>query len=1457
MQAEDLGWYDAGWAYRRAITISLPGDQGLTDFPVGLTLPDGFDFAKAQPDGADLRVTLDDGITTVPYWIETWSAEPPQGRIWMRLPRILPGDTTVWLYYGNRDAGAASDGAATFDFFEDFNHPEPTVSIRVEDALTRAVNWLVRAQDVNPGGGVAKFYYIISDKWSYDDYQEVTGYIIPTIFDLAVARNDPELRRRAIDMADWEVSMQSPAGSWDGLIFNTGEVVRGLVRAFNETGDTRYRESAVKGADWLVSLQEPDGSWVSKSFNRVAHTYDSRVDWALLTLWQVTGTEAYRDAARRNLDWILTQTTETGWIGSSGMSRADNIHPLTHTLVYTVEGLLESGLLLGDQACIEAARRAADGLRAQQRPDGALTGGAYWSDWTPFVTDQCLTGSAQMSVVWSKLHRLTGDPVYQEAAVRMNRYLVGRQARSTNPALDGALPGSDPIDGYYEPDHYLSWATLFLVQALQAQAGTGPDHFELENDGFAEARWDRTMAHGAFQLKDGRVIADGQGQPFGARMRAVRNGAAYPFRDGVIEYRFRGVGGWGESGIMYRATGAEQNTGYMVNPSTFPGWDGWRSLMRFDWSSIVMGRGGEFALETWYTVRVAVHGNRHQIAIDGRPVLDVVDAKYPDGAFGLFTWGASAAEFDDVRIRPFVAVEPSTRLGEEVSWSEATEVRNVRRPGHRYSFPGAQVALAFSALPEAGTTVTVRHHQGPPSAEVNPDPPRGGEYLPVWLEVRPDPPVASYHAEVTFDVSREHDFGPRTHVLSLDPSTGRWVLLPGTFHPDTRTFSFTTTRVAAFAFVNLPGEVRALTLSADPASPRTLVLPGAGRLDDPEAPAGWMPAGQQTFDLYLGLEAGTAVNRFDVALRFDPEMLAVEGIALEASVFAGPDVTNATQAVAAGHLALAVGFNSPTNATVAAGDHLARLRLRVRNPGNTWLAIDGADLSSINETGDLAPVYVTPGDEIQVVSWLGDVAAPGNERTGDGLVNEADLAPWLAAYGSGVPGATNATAPYRPQFDLGPTIDGSLRTAAQPDGRIDFEDLALMAMAYGQPGSGPVTGPGSVPMDPCRLSLEAPVATESGYRLAVTLNGPVADLRALSLGLEVAFGEFLGAEAGTMLTNYTTPIVFKSRGEPGRVSIDLAVLGLANPALNQPGEIAVLHFRDRPVVNLTSAVGRTSANRSTPMAVPAGVLAVSSVPDGTGEVIAGWFLAQLDERAGEGSDPEAGGADPFDVAWTALGGFPTNAALGLVTRPYGVDLQTDARPDTSELPWRVVLLARDPSGAGLSVSNHLHFRFLAPPDTNRIYLARVHLDGRYLDGGADFDCVTNLADLTAAGGDLVLPALVQVPDGMDYGWCEIVPRLLGTAPENCPLRLVRLRIGEAVVRTSVQRGSRIVDEVQAATSLGPEAVWTTVATFTDAFPVDPEHFEENWFELERTFDPALVGGDEVRFYRLKRTWLSR
>ena len=166
VRAEDLGWYDAGWAFRRAVTVSLRGEQSLTDFPVGLTLPDGFDFTKAQPDGADVRVTLDDGITTVPLWIETWSAESARARIWMRLPRIPAGDSTLWLYYGNRDAGPASDGAATFDFFEDFNHPEPTLTVRLEDALNRAVNWLVRAQDVNPGGGVAKFYYTASDKWS-------------------------------------------------------------------------------------------------------------------------------------------------------------------------------------------------------------------------------------------------------------------------------------------------------------------------------------------------------------------------------------------------------------------------------------------------------------------------------------------------------------------------------------------------------------------------------------------------------------------------------------------------------------------------------------------------------------------------------------------------------------------------------------------------------------------------------------------------------------------------------------------------------------------------------------------------------------------------------------------------------------------------------------------------------------------------------------------------------------------------------------------------------------------------------------------------------------------------------------------------------------------------------------------------------------------------------------------
>jgi hypothetical protein len=88
-------------------------------------------------------------------------------------------------------------------------------------------------------------------------------------------------------------------------------------------------------------------------------------------------------------------------------------------------------------------------------------------DFSGAVTWCCLTGSAQTSLVLSKLAAHTGDSRYREGARRINRYLMARHdISSPDPAIRGGLAGSWPVDGDYGRLMVLNWATKFLIDAL-------------------------------------------------------------------------------------------------------------------------------------------------------------------------------------------------------------------------------------------------------------------------------------------------------------------------------------------------------------------------------------------------------------------------------------------------------------------------------------------------------------------------------------------------------------------------------------------------------------------------------------------------------------------------------------------------------------------------------------------------------------------------------------------------------------------------------------------------------------------------------------------------------------------------------------------------------------------------------------------------------------------------------
>jgi hypothetical protein len=81
------------------VTISNPCGEEATDYQVQVTLDSTFDFSKALADGSDLRVTDGNGVTPISFWIETWA--PPNASVWVKVPSIPTGGTTIYLYYGN------------------------------------------------------------------------------------------------------------------------------------------------------------------------------------------------------------------------------------------------------------------------------------------------------------------------------------------------------------------------------------------------------------------------------------------------------------------------------------------------------------------------------------------------------------------------------------------------------------------------------------------------------------------------------------------------------------------------------------------------------------------------------------------------------------------------------------------------------------------------------------------------------------------------------------------------------------------------------------------------------------------------------------------------------------------------------------------------------------------------------------------------------------------------------------------------------------------------------------------------------------------------------------------------------------------------------------------------------------------------------------------------------------
>ncbi len=341
--------------------------------------------------------------------------------------------------------------------------------------VTACTAWLCAAQDnsATADGGVARDFSLTTG-WA-SSYPETTGYIIPTMIDLARRTGRQELHTRARRMLDWCVAIQYPDGGFQGgkidshprvpVTFNTGQILLGLAAGAASYGDARYRSAMERAAEWLRETQDSDGCWrrhPTPFAERGDKAYETHVAWGMFEAERVAPGKGFGDAGLHQVEWALTKQLPNGWFASNCLTNPSK--PLTHTIGYVLRGVIEAHLLSGRKDMLMAARRTADSLADVIAPDGYLPG-KLDNEFRAAANFVCLTGSVQIAHCMLLLYRLTGEEHYLAAGRRANRYVRRTIALDGPTGIRGGVKGSFPVNGEYGQWQYLNWASKFCIDA--------------------------------------------------------------------------------------------------------------------------------------------------------------------------------------------------------------------------------------------------------------------------------------------------------------------------------------------------------------------------------------------------------------------------------------------------------------------------------------------------------------------------------------------------------------------------------------------------------------------------------------------------------------------------------------------------------------------------------------------------------------------------------------------------------------------------------------------------------------------------------------------------------------------------------------------------------------------------------------------------------------------------------
>jgi hypothetical protein len=340
-------------------------------------------------------------------------------------------------------------------------------------AAQRAASlWLIRSIEVCDGHASSKGYRFMRG-WM-PPYPETSGYIIPTLLLLAnEGEQTTKYSQIAQKIGEWLVKRQLPNGGFLGgevgtstepNVFDTGMIILGFNALLHEFDIPEVRLALVRACRFLLSAMGGEGCFVRHIDHGVLHAYNVRAAWGLLAAGCLLAEDSFIEAANRNARWTIAQQNDAGFFANNAFKRGGNAN--THGTAYVMRGLLEIHELSGDPEYLTAVLKAARALQKRYLQDGWIAA-ELAPDWTFLSSHICLTGYAQLAIIYCRLYQKTRDEMFLQTAGRLLRD-VGRtqDLGDQSKPYYGAIAGSFPIYGRYAPLQYPNWASKFFIDAL-------------------------------------------------------------------------------------------------------------------------------------------------------------------------------------------------------------------------------------------------------------------------------------------------------------------------------------------------------------------------------------------------------------------------------------------------------------------------------------------------------------------------------------------------------------------------------------------------------------------------------------------------------------------------------------------------------------------------------------------------------------------------------------------------------------------------------------------------------------------------------------------------------------------------------------------------------------------------------------------------------------------------------